>query len=118
MKSIYINYGECVKLTLQIELYHVVHYDSKWSTKFHNDCMFEIFLISLLRRLMIIFKHLKSIKAHVRYSAFATLQIELYCIVDYDSKWSTKFHKDCMFEIFVISLLRRLMVILKHFLKY
>ena len=33
------------------------------------------------------------------------------CIVDYDSKWSTKFHKDCMFEIFVISLLRRLMII-------
>ena len=41
--------------TLQIELYHVVHYDSKWSTKFHKDCMFEIFVISLLRRLMIIF---------------------------------------------------------------
>ena len=39
--------------TLQIELYHVVHYDSKWSTKFHKDCMFEIFVISLLRRLMI-----------------------------------------------------------------
>ena len=37
--------------TLQIELYHVVHYDSKWSTKFHKDCMFEIFVISLLRRL-------------------------------------------------------------------
>ena len=81
--------------------------------------MFEILVISLLRRLMIIFKHLKkSIRAHVRYIAFATLQIELYSIVDYDSKWSTKFHKDCLFEIFVISLLRRLMVILKHFLKY
>ena len=30
--------------------------------------------------------------------------------MDYDSKWSTKFQKDCMFEIFVISLLRRLMI--------
>ena len=97
--------------TLQIELHCVVHYDSKWSTKFHTDCMFEIFVISLLRRLMIIFKFLKSIKAHVRYRAFATLQIELYHVVHYDSKWSTKFHKDCMFEIFVISLLRRLMII-------
>ena len=98
--------------TLQIELYHVVHYDSKCSTIFHKDCMFEIFEISLLRRLMIIFLiFLKSIKAHVRYRAIATLQIELYRVVDYDSKWSTKFHKDCMLEIFVISLLRRLMII-------
>ena len=40
------------------------------------------------------------------------------CIVDYDSKWSTKFHKDCMFEIFVISLLRRLMIIVLMFKKY
>ena len=68
--------------------------------------MLEISLISLLRRLMIIFLIKKSIRAHVRYRAFATHQIELYCIVDYDSKWSTKFHKDCMFEFFVISLLR------------
>ena len=51
--------------------------------------------------------------AHVRYRAFATLQIELYRVVDYDSKWSTKFHKDCMLEILVISLLRRLMIIFK-----
>ena len=42
--------------TLQIELYHVVHYDSKCITKFHKDCMFEIFVISLLRRLMIFLK--------------------------------------------------------------
>ena len=104
--------------TLQIELYCIVDYDSKWSTKFHNDCMFTIFVISLLRRFMIFLFFSKSIRDHVRYRAFATLQIELYCIVDYDSKWSTKFHKDCMFEIFVISLLRRLMVIFKHFLKY
>ena len=85
-----------------------MHYDSKCSTKFHKDCMFEFFVISLLRRLMIILK-LKSIKAHVRYRAFATLQIELYHVVHYDSKCSTKFHMDCKFEIFAISLLRRLM---------
>ena len=65
-------------------------------------------VISLLRRLMIILKHFfESIWAHVRYIAFATLQIELYHVEHYDSKWSTKFHNDCMFEIFVISLLRR-----------
>ena len=74
--------------------------------------MFEIFVISLLRRLMIIFKHFKkSIRAHVRYRAFATFQIELYHVMHYDSKCSTKFYKDCMFEIFVISLLRRLMIL-------
>ena len=75
--------------------------------------MFEIFVISLLRRLMTIVNFFKSIKAHVRYRAFATLQIELYHVVHYDSKWSTKFHKDCMFEMFVISLLRRLMIFFK-----
>ena len=80
--------------------------------------MFEIFRISLLRRLMIIFKHFeKSINAHVRYRAFATLQIELYHVVHYDSKWSTKFHNDCMFAIFVISLLRRFMIYI-YFFKY
>ena len=74
--------------------------------------MFEIFVISLLRRLMTIYFFFKvlSIKAHVRYRAFATLQIEWYHVVHYDSKWSTKFQKDCMFDIFVISLLRRLMI--------
>ena len=40
---------------------------------------------------------------HVRHRAFATLQIELYRVVDYDSKWSTKFYKDCMLEIFNLS---------------
>ena len=48
----------------------------------------------------IVLNFLNGIRAHVRYRDFATLQIELYCIVDYDNKWSTKFHKDCMFEIF------------------
>ena len=32
----------------------------------------------------------------------------LYRVVDYDIKGYTKFYKDCMLEIFVISLLRRL----------
>ena len=43
--------------------------------------------------------------------------IELYCIVDYDRNCYAKFHKDCMFEIIVISLLRRLMIIFKHLKK-
>ena len=43
-----------------------------------------------------IFNLQNSIRAHVRYRAFTTLQIELYRVVDYDSKWSTIFHKDCM----------------------
>ena len=30
---------------------------------------------------------------HVRHRAFATLQIELYRVVGYDSKWSTKILK-------------------------
>ena len=64
--------------------------------------MFENFLISLLRRLndIIFFNFQDSIRAHVRYRAFATLQIELYRVEDYDRKWSTKFHKDCMLGIF------------------
>ena len=79
--------------------------------------MFEICVISLLRRLMIYIKIINGIRAHVRYKAFATLQIELYHVVHYDSKCSTKFHKDCMFEFFVISLLRCLMIIFLIFKK-
>ena len=76
--------------------------------------MFEFFVISLLRRLMIMFLNFQnSIRAHVRHRAFATLQIDLYRVVDYDSKWSTKYHKDCMLEFFIISLLRHLMIIFK-----
>ena len=41
-----------------------------------------------------------SIRAHVRYRGFATLHIELYRVVDYDSKWSTKFRMDSMLEFF------------------
>ena len=48
--------------------------------------------------MIILFYFKKSIRAHVRYRAFATLQIELYHVVHYDSKCSTKFNKDCMFE--------------------
>ena len=40
------------------------------------------------------------IREHVVHRAFATLQIELYRVVDYDSKWSTKFHEDCIFDFF------------------
>ena len=36
-------------------------WDSKWSTKFHKDCMFEILEISLLRRLMINFLVFKKV---------------------------------------------------------
>ena len=75
-------------------------YDSKWSTKFHKDCMLEFFLISLLRRRMIYFNFLNGIRGHVGHTAFATLQIELYRVVHYDSKWSTKFNNDCMLGIF------------------
>ena len=38
--------------------------------------------------------------AHVGHRAFATLQIELYRVVDYDIKWSTKLHIDCMLDFF------------------
>ena len=41
-----------------------------------------------------------SIRAHVAHRDFATLQIELYRVVEYGSKCSTKFHKYCMLEIF------------------
>ena len=32
--------------------------------------------------------------------AFARLQIELYRVVDYNRKWSTIFHNDCMLGFF------------------
>ena len=63
--------------------------------------MLEIFVIPLLRRLLIFFNFQNSIRAHVGHRAFATLQIELYPVVEYDSKWSTKFHKYCMLEFFL-----------------
>ena len=89
--------------TLIIKLYRVVDYDSKWSTKFHNECMLGFFQIVLLRCHLIyiyFFNFQNSIRGHVRYRAFATIQTEMYCVVDYDSKWSTKFQKDCMLGIF------------------
>ena len=48
------------------------------SFKFHFKTSFDIFIN---------FQNI--IRAHVWYIAFATLQIELYREVDYDSKWST-----------------------------
>ena len=56
--------------------------------KFHFKTSFDIFNFQ------------NSIRAHVRHRAFATLQIELYRVVLYDSKWSIKFNKDCMLECF------------------
>ena len=47
-----------------------------------------------------IFNFKNSIRAHVRHRAFAILQIELYRVVDYDSKWSTKFYRGSMFDFF------------------
>ena len=44
---------------------------------------------------------------HVGATAFATLQIEMDQAVDYRSKWSTNFHKDCMLENYFILLSRR-----------
>ena len=88
--------------TFQIELYRVVDYDSKWSTKFHKDCMLEIFNLSFETSFDNFINFLNSIRDHVRYIAFETLQIELYRVVDYDSNWSTKFQKDCMLEILLI----------------
>ena len=85
--------------TPQIELYHVVDYDSKWSTKFHKDCMLEFFFFTF-KTSYDIFNFLNGIRGHVGHTAFATLQIELYRVVDYDSKWSTKFHNDCMLGTF------------------
>ena len=41
-------------------------------------------------------------RANVGHRASATLQIELYRVVDYDRKWSIKFHKDCMLDLFGI----------------
>ena len=41
----------------------------------------------------------------VWHRAFARLQIELYRVVDYDRKWSTKFHKDCTLGFFFFSVL-------------
>ena len=62
-----------------------------------------VVVISLLRRHVMHFLNFQtSIRAHVRHIDFATPQIELYRVVDYDSKWSTKFHKNCMLDIFLI----------------
>ena len=63
--------------------------------------MLEIFNFSFKTSFDNFINFLNSIRDHVRYIAFETLQIELYRVVDYDSKWSTKFHKDCMLEIFL-----------------
>ena len=80
--------------TLQIELYRVVDYYSKWSTKFHNDCMLENYF-TFNTSFYYFYNFQNSIRAHVGPTAFATLQCELYRVADY---WSTNFHSDCMLE--------------------
>ena len=76
--------------TLQNELYCVVDYDSKWSTKFHKDCMLQILKLSFKTSFDNMFNMFKnSIRVYVRHRAFATPQIELYRVVNHDSKWST-----------------------------
>ena len=103
--SIRAHVGHTAFATLQIELYRVVDYDSKWSTKFYKDCKFEFFVISLLRRLMIMFlKFSKLYYGQCQAQSFCNTKIKLYRVVDYGSKWSTKFHEDCTLEFFVISL--------------
>ena len=62
--------------------------------------MLGIFVLSFKTSFDNFINFLNSIRDHVRYIAFETLQIELYRVVDYDSKWSTKFHKDWMLDIF------------------
>ena len=90
----------------------VVDYDIKWSTKFHKYCIFGVKnYLTFKTYFDIFFNFQNSIRAPVRHGAFATLQIELYRIVNYDSKWSTKFHKDCMLENVLISLLKRILKI-------
>ena len=59
------------------------------------------------------FNFQNSIRSHVWHRVFETLQIKLYRAVEYDSKWSPKIQKDCMLDVFVISLLRRLLIFLK-----
>ena len=74
--------------------------------------MLDFFLNLLLRRIMITnFYFQISMRTHFWHTAFTTLRIELYRVVDYASKCSTKFHKDCMLEFLLTLLSRRLMII-------
>ena len=70
--------------------------------KFMKIVCWIFFNFTLRRFFIYLFQN--SIRAHVWYIAFATLQIELYRVVDYDSKWSTKIYEDSMLELFLISL--------------
>ena len=66
--------------------------------------MLELFFKFHFKTSFDIFNFQNSIRVHVRHRAFATLQNELYRVVDYDSKWSTKFYEVCILEFFKISL--------------
>ena len=64
-------------------------------------CWINFFFKFSLRRLLIyVFNFQNSIRAHVGHRALATVQIDLYRVVDYDSKWSTKMYEDCMWNYF------------------
>ena len=97
------------------ELYHECTMIASALPTFIRIVCLKLFLISLLRRLMIlVLNFINGIRAHVQYRTFETLQMELYRVVDYDSKWSTKFHNDCILDFF-ISLSRRLMITFLNF---
>ena len=68
---------------------------------FKKIVCWNYFLNFTLRRLLIFLIFKLVLGAHVRHRAFATLQNELYRVVDYDSKWSTKVYEDCMLELFL-----------------
>ena len=74
-------------------------YDSKWYTKFHKNYKLVIFYFTIKTSFDKFFHFQNSIRAHVGHRAFATIQIELYRVVDYDSKWSTKVYEDCMLDL-------------------
>ena len=64
----------------KLNLYRVVDYDSKWSTKFHKDCMFgQLFYFSFNASFANSFNFQNSIRANVGHRAFATLKLN--CIV-------------------------------------
>ena len=99
--------------TLQIELYH-------WTIIASG---IPIFIMIVFRKIInSTFKtsfdnFQNSIRAYGRPRVFATIQIELYRVADYHTKWSEIFYKDCMFENVFISLSRRILMIFKIVLR-
>ena len=80
-------------------------YDSKWSTNIHKKIVCWNYFLFHFKTSFEILIHFKLVLGTM--SDTELLQqskIELYRVVDYDSKWSTKFYEDCMLELFLISL--------------